>query len=185
MALAAAARAAGRGRAAGLLHRALSGAWCVPVLLPLRRVQRLALGACAATRVLRVRRRNAVRCARALTQLSASVAPRSCAVPAPAATLRAPHRRAARAGFCAAAAGADGAAAPAAKDKGGAKKGGGGGGDKPKPAGKAVEAAVTPKSVDFSRCVAPQPPTPQPGPASAAARAFIRRSPKRSLAFAP
>jgi prolyl-tRNA synthetase len=39
------------------------------------------------------------------------------------------------------------------KDKGGGKKGGGGGGgDKPKPAGKTVEAAVTPKSVDFSRC---------------------------------
>ena len=47
--------------------------------------------------------------------------------------------------------------------KSGSNNGGGsgGGGDKPKPAGKAVEAAVTPKSVDFSRCVAPQPPAAQ------------------------
>jgi hypothetical protein len=84
----------------------------------------------------------------------------SAGAPALPAALRAAPRRAPRAsGLAAYASAADAPAPPppAAKEKGGKKGGGGGGGGGgAKPAGgKTVEAAVTPKSVDFSRCAAP------------------------------
>jgi len=102
----------------------------------------------------------------------APLAPRSVVAPALPLAPRASPRRTARVGFCAASAG-DGAPAPAAKDKSqGGKKGNAAAGGAAKPAGKAVEAAVTPKSVDFSRCVFKQRFRPTPGSSNPFKAAF-------------